>query len=140
MPLPIKRPTPLPTFELPIEVSCDAMRFDVVGRCMTPLDEEQQALFLDALRPLRLDWPHPQRTSRGHSTWLYIAPLVGEDAQVAVVVNTQGHLLKLRAFRPTYDGTPGKTLTFAIFLPPAVVTEPPGQLLLPSPSLPSRPD
>jgi hypothetical protein len=134
MPLLIKRPMPVATFELPIEVNCDAMHFTVAGRCMTPLDDQQQALFLAALKPLRLDWPYPQRNSRGHNAWLYIAPLAGEEAKVAVVVNTDGHLVKLRAFSPSYDGLPAKTLTFAIFLPPAVAADPPGQFTLVGPN------
>jgi hypothetical protein len=135
MPLPIKPPTPAVTFELPLEVSCEAMRFTVAGRCMTPLDHRQQALFLAALKPLRLDWPHPQLDGRGQSAWLYIASLAGEDAQVAVVVNTDGHLLKLRAFRPAYDRLPAKTMAFAIFLPPAMAYDPPGQFALTGPGL-----
>lgn len=138
MPLPIKPPTPAVTFELPLEVSCEAMRFTVAGRCMTPLDHRQQALFLAALKPLRLDWPHPQLDARGHSAWLYIASLAGEDVQVAVVVNTDGHLLKLRAFRATYDGLPGKTIAFAIFLPPSSLTnEPPGHFASKGRGMPS---
>ncbi|GGM32596.1 hypothetical protein ACFQDN_22955 [Pseudomonas asuensis] len=134
MPLPTKPPTPVATFELPIEVKCDSMHFTVAGRCMTPLDIQQQALFLAALKPLRLDWPHPQRDSRGHSAWLYIAQLASQETQVAVVVNTEGRLLKLRAFSPTYDGLPSKTLTFAIFRPPPGASERQSQLALASPN------
>lgn len=103
----------------PDEVHCCEMTFTVPGKCLTPLDHGQQQQLLAALQPIRLDWKHPQRDRRGFQAWVYFAPVAGEEILVAVVLDDQGRLLKLRGLIQGRDGRPEQTLVFATFAPPS---------------------
>lgn len=103
---------------MPTDVRCDAMLFSATGKCLTPLNSEQQRLLRLALSPMCLDWPQPQRDHRGHLAWLYRAGQNDAAMLVAVVLDREHRLHKLRAMRAEPDGTPGQTLLYARFALP----------------------
>lgn len=102
---------------LPEQVCCEKMSFFVPDNCLTPLDRSQQLLLLAALQPLRLDWDQPQRDRRGYQAWLYMAKWRADEMMVAVVLDQQARLIKLRAMQNECAGMCGPTLVFAAFAP-----------------------
>lgn len=113
----LKNP-PLPVEGLPEEVRCGEMVFTVPGKCLAPLDHNKHTLLMAALKPVCLDWKHPQRDRRGFEAWVYHATDGSEPMMVAVVLDDQRRLLKLRGLTMSSEGGPSHTLVYATFSPP----------------------